>query len=512
MDQYISQQKNQMLDSLENQVRFSQLVAVIVGEKGLGKTFLLRQLSERLDEEVIVASIDASLAMTDQQLEKSISLQLGLSWQASDISLAQRIQKDIVQKVLISVDDAHLLSTSCVNYLLDLNQQQLQFEESVLFILLAGEASLPSLVSQTDTYASHQEMCVVFQLEAIQQSETLMLVNALAVTNPDIKKAHYDNKKLDYFWQLSKGNPAELNYHITRWLDDKAPPEVVHISEEKPTSYLKGGLYLAIAVALLTLLIFQDDVNQLISGSADSTAALDKDTEKQTVEKSENQEKLAESELPSNRKSKNPELEGQNAEESESEKANSEKPIAKKPVSENAEDEIQNQQSGSKDNDESDSAVSENAEPEVESSEAEKTPATKDSAATGNSTNEEQSQASNDVGNNQQPNNQVAPLTNDEQTLLFMNGDGFAFQWVGLSELSAAVGFKNKHPLKSQLKIYRRRTAGKTLFLVVSAEFANRAEAERAQGQLPQQGISSKPWIKKIGAIQSEINQFQNAN
>ena len=183
-------------------MRFSQLVAVIVGEKGLGKTFLLRQLSERLDEEVIVASIDASLAMTDQQLEKSISLQLGLSWQASDINLAQRIQKDIVQKVLISVDDAHLLSASCVNYLLDLNQQQLQFEESVLFILLAGEASLPSLVSQTDTYANHQEMCVVFQLEAIQQSETLMLVNALAVTNPDIKKAHYDNKKLDYFWQL----------------------------------------------------------------------------------------------------------------------------------------------------------------------------------------------------------------------------------------------------------------------------------------------------------------------
>ena len=74
MDNYISLQKNQLLDSLENQVRFSQLVAVLVGEKGIGKSFTLDCLQNRLEEEVSLAHIDASIEIQEEQLQKVICI------------------------------------------------------------------------------------------------------------------------------------------------------------------------------------------------------------------------------------------------------------------------------------------------------------------------------------------------------------------------------------------------------------------------------------------------------
>jgi type II secretory pathway predicted ATPase ExeA/septal ring-binding cell division protein DamX len=498
VDSYISQQKSQMLDSLENQVRFSQLVAVIVGDKGMGKSFLLKRLQQRLDQEVIIASIDASLAMTDEQLDKSLSLQLGLSWQSSDVGLAQRIQNDIVQKVLISVDDAHLLSASCVDYLLRLNQQQLQFEESVLFVLLAGESSLPALISQTETYLNHQEMCVVFQIEPIQQTETLLLINALAEINPEIKKVHYDVKKLDYFWQLSKGNPAELNYHISRWLDDKAPPQVIEIADEKPTSYFSGLLYLVIAVGLVTLLIFQDDINQTIFNGNDSPEVAGEtvkvpaiDNEKLADAKSAPKKKVGDNTVPLGE-----ELEQANSDDLIEGGDTKDAPTKQQELALPVDQQTESEQL-------------------VQKKERIEEPLETDKPLVSNSNESDPISENNPPTSKQSKPDKIEvkaqSLTSDEQALLFMNSEGFAFQWVGLSDFNSASKYRSKHRFADKLKIYRRTTANKTLYLVVSGEFEDHKGAERALNQLAQQGILTKPWIKSIGAIQSEINRFQNS-
>jgi len=276
VEHYVSQQKNQLLDSLENQVRFSRLVAVIVGDRGVGKSFLLLALQTRLEQEVLIARVDASLAMTEDQLKKTISLQLGLSWQDSDTPLEQQIKTNLDQKVLIAIDNAHRLSSSCQNYVLELNQNQLEFSESVIFILLAGSNSLPSMISETETHAQHQDMCVVFQVEPILQNETRPLIAALGHSNIATLDGLYDEKKLNYFWQLSKGNPAELNYHVSRWVAEQSPTKAVELTQETPSSYGRSFLYVIIATVLMTVLIYQKEINEIITVTDPSESYADK--------------------------------------------------------------------------------------------------------------------------------------------------------------------------------------------------------------------------------------------
>jgi len=464
VNNYVSQQKSQLLDSLENQVSFSQLVAVVVAEKGIGKSFLINELHARLEEQVLIARIDASLAMSSDQLEKSISLQLGLSWQKSDINLENRIKNDLSQKVLITIDDAHLLSIECLDFILRLNQNQLAFHESVVFILLAGELSLPNLISQTKTFEEHQDMCAVFQLEPIEKYEAKFIVESFEQYNGLRVKGLYNEKKLGYFWQLSKGNPAEINYHLSRWLDEKAPSKVVEIEETEKTSYLKSVGYFVVASILVTMLIFQQEINQWISPKPDASVQDDPILpKKQPVLQDESL--MTGKESSSKKKSK---VQSEGSAEPEELKIEQ---VEEQPPAKLEEQGISN------------AKVKEKAKG--------KTP--------------QQAIAVEQP----EPEPVRESLTADEKSLLRISQKFYALQWVVVSHLKTAEDYKNKHPSSEKIKIYRRHIKNKTLFVVVSDFVADRQFVESLKKTYRQQGVSEKPWVKSMALIHDEIEAFK---
>ncbi len=492
VETYISQQKNQLLDSLENQVRFSQLVAVVIGEKGIGKSFLINQLQRRLKNDVLAAKIDASLAMTEDQLEKTISLQLGLSWQESDSNLEQRIQNDLAQKVFITIDDAHLLSSSCLDYILQLNQNQLHLQESVLFILLTGDASLPGMINETNTFSQHQEMCVVFQIETIQQSETKSLVANFANIDNDQLDEFYDEKKLHYFWQLSKGNPAELNYHLSRWLEENAPVEIIEVIKEEKASYVKSAFYVLIVIALSSMLIFQDKVNSLFASDPEEVAQPNNDVNPLAADKlSDEEESLTKGQI--NRK----------------------KPV-KDPLesSENQEPKIpedNGQESDSKKNELNPSSNAQTTNPEI------KIEQEKDSQNAKSSDGKEKlaNPTPKDPANLQTTainSGNGSRLTVDETFLLNQNSKLFVLQWVGLSQQQAVEIYKNQHPLKNKILVYRRAKGKQVLYLAISDQFLNRLQADNAKAEYKKRGYQGTPWVKSMDAVQQELRGFQDAN
>ena len=456
VSRYVSQQKSQLLDSLENQVSFSQLVAVVVAEKGIGKSFLLNELHTRLEDKVLIARIDASLAMSDDQLEKSISLQLGLSWRNSDVNLENRIKNDLTQKVLITIDDAHLLSIECLDFILRLNQNQLAFNESVIFVLLVGELSLPSIISQTKTFEEHQDMCVVFQIEPIEQSETKYVMESFQQYNGSNKEILYDTKKLDYFWQLSRGNPAEINYHLSRWLDEKSPSLVVEIEETKGNSYLKSIGYFLIASVLVAMLIFQQEINQWISPNKtsptldDSISSKAQPVDSLTTEKESLAKTKLKSQTEDHSKVEKPEIE---------------------PIKESLPIVVKEEESSNK--------VAKNTFPKAKAVEQSVSEPAK------------------------------VLLTLDEKNLLVISPDYYAIQWVVVSHLKAAEDYKSKHPSSNKVKIYRRYKNNKTLFVVISDFVANRQLAESAAKSYRLQGIKEKPWVKSMALVRDEINRFK---
>jgi len=504
VEHYISQKKNQLLDSLENQVRFSQLVAIVVGDKGVGKSFLLMELQSRLEQEVLTARVDASLAMTEDQLEKTISLQLGLSWQDSEIPLEQRIKNDLGQKVLIAVDDAHRLSSSCLNFILTLNQKQLEFRESVIFILLAGDNSLPALIKETDTYSQHQDMCVVFPVEPVEKSETQALIAAMDPDPLISAKGLYEQKKLDYFWQLSKGNPAELNYHVSRWIAEQSSSQPSEILQEEPVSYLRSFSYLLVAITLMSVLVFQEEINHFISISnavtqnEETKANADNKIEilrqanggikgsgqklKTIVDQPNAQQESAEKEQNSNDKISDNKYDIEKSLDSKVVEADP-KNIIGKPIPE--------------------SSSFDQADPTIEqvTESSAVIDLTRDNGTNSDKKEKDKMRVADTVY-----------LTEDEQELLLLADNHYLLQWLALSGKKASNQYVENHQFKDTMKIYRRAQSGTVLYLIVSDDFASREQAKAAKQNYENSGIVERPWIKSIKAVKNEIRAFQKSN
>jgi len=494
VEAYVSQQKNRLLDSLENQVRFSQLIAVVTGDKGIGKSFLVKQLQKRIENDVLVASIDASLAMTKEQLEQSISLQLGLSWQDTPTNLELRIQKDLSQKVLIIVDDAHLLSTSCLDYLLLLNQNQLSLQESVLFILLAGDITLPSMISELKTFEEHQDMCVVFQINPIRQHETQAMLADFPHDNILLAEDLADEKKLNYFWQLSKGNPAELYYHLNRWFEENSPTEIIEVSRDEKTSYLKSAMYVFIAVILLTALIFQDSINSWIDTGDKPQVENKNNVVNEGVLNSGNADKKKFKEKKETTLINNTNTSEVAPKESAAESTDE---VDEKSITETLEDPVEQQ---------SDDLKSDPLPIENETEAEELTTQTKI----------EQVEKKNPLPKEIKPEDNGSPgsrikstLTKEETNLLLQDTNLFVLQWVGVSQLSAANAYVNNHALAHKMIIYRRSSGNKLLYLVISGQFLSRLQADVAKAEYKKRGYQGEPWVKSMQAVQSEIQAFQ---
>lgn len=499
---YVSQQKSELLDSLETQVRFSQLVAVLVGARGLGKSFLLEQLHHRLKDEVAIASVDASMAMSDDQLDKTISLQLGLSWQESNSDLATRISNTHSEKVLITIDNAHLLSASCLEFVLKLNQSQLSEKQSSLFILLAGESSLPVSINKTPTFTQHPEMCVVFEVEPIQQSETRAIIDTFSHPNSEVLKELKNGSKLDYFWQLAKGNPAELNYHMSRWLDEHSPTQVVEVdTKTNPNAVLKAVVYSLLAIVLSAMLVYQDEINQWISPpsesnkeSSDQTLANNTPPKLETDEK----EQLTQQQVvdDSNELADSPTSEAQKktkqAFDREHEKT-------EKTIDSAAESQLSTEK------------VSENQSEIDQAAVLESSRKTKKTNNQNKALSESQTQLPVETQPIISEIERSQSLTTEEQGLLAEDSGLFLLQWAGVSSREAAEKYRDNHIAKEQMSIYRRANNGKTLFIVVSDSFSNRALAEFALNDYLQQGIKEKPWIKSYELVHKEIQQFEQS-
>jgi len=502
MENYISLQKSQLLDSLENQVRFSQLVAVLVGEKGIGKSYTLEQLHQRLSDEICIAHIDASLDIQEDQLQKVICLQLGLPSQQLDSveHIEKSIRNNLRKKALISIDNAHLLSNDSLNSLLQLNQSQINHQESVLFLLLAGDESLPKNISFTNTFKQHQEMCVVFQLEAIEKSEVSSLVAAISQLNIDEIEGTFGSKQLDYFWQLSKGIPAELEYQVSRWQSGlpKEQANAEAIPQEK-TSYWKAIVYLALGVIFVSILFYQDEINKIISpdsntseSSAILTPAQDKLGSKRKVKKAIYKGVINQQQIKQTPTLESGSSSGQND--------NKETPKTL-----NSNDSASNSLNIDKSIEGKKSMPPIKNIPSLKKTESKLQVIKPITSNIKNKTLEGKTQES-----KKNVNKLISKLlrSKDELFLLAQPSSYLSLQWLGVSQLDNAKTFRSNHPLKSAMYIYRRKQSNKSyLYLVVSDLFNNHSDANIAREKYKKANYPGTPWIKSLSAIQNEINQ-----
>ncbi len=493
---YITSHKQQLLDSIENQVLYANIGCVLVGSEGIGKSFTLEQIRSRVRSEVFTSEIIAEPVMTQAQIEKTMCLQLGLSWQDSDSNITQKISENSERRTLLTIDDAHLLSPACLEFIVSLINEQVSKKDCTLFVILAGDVSLAKNLNETPSLRANPNLCALFELEPFDKQETTSLVADFQNTDEATVEAIYDKQKLEYFWQLSDGIPGKLEYQIRRWLEQEDSSD--GSSPRSNFGYLSAVGYGVVAVLLIVALLYQKQINNLISPEkqpivANTQLAKNKFKAVQNNDAEDSKKVLVKKPGESKSELKTKTVVAENKVNGSKSIANDKSVDSKKTVhAQEAKAEVSNAEV-------SKAKELENANVEVKSELGSRN---KDVSNVGL---KNEMKDTSDADRNKSSSNDSSELSEDERYLLSLKGETFTLQWIGVSEYKSAVGFKNKHPLSNQMKIFKRRSSEKTLYLVVSGSFNSKLDASNARLIYQQRNYPGKPWIKSLAAIQKEI-------
>lgn len=94
-------------------------------------------------------------------------------------------------------------------------------------------------------------------------------------------------------------------------------------------------------------------------------------------------------------------------------------------------------------------------------------------------------------------------LTADEQFLVAQPATHFVLQIMGSDDQARVRGFIARAGVP--LRVYRKMNNGKDWYSVVYGNYGSRAAAEKAQKNLPKGLAGSKPWVRRLDAVQKEI-------
>jgi len=480
---YITLNKKQLLDSLEHQARFSELPAVVIGERGLGKTFIFHQLQNRLGGEVQLAPINAKLDLSLQQLEKTLRLQLGVPWQETKQSLLEGLTAMQVERAAILIDDAHLLSENCLHYLLSLVIEAKQSDTVELFLLLLGEAQVASKLAETEALKAQPDLCVVFELEPFAEQETKSLIAEFQGLDTSQVDKLYPQQRQDYFYQLCEGNPGDLKEQLERWsqahpADKKAAVKIV--ATQKIQWWVLGLLATLIATITSYFFIFggmeTSPQDIAVEHAADSPAEAPPLSAARAVKKKQKRIQQEPAEKTSVA-----------AENDRIEKALSEQSTMAKddnPVVEQSKEAYKRTIEQAR-----------ISEPKVESA-SESAGAIKPvEKITLRKTSQEDNVKSTTASDSLSGNEWLAA----------QNSTHFVLQWAALSHEGAAREFVSKHQGQLSLHIVAIKRNGRTLFSVLSGPYDSKSAALAFADSHRIDGI--KPWPKPISVVQQQRSQ-----
>jgi hypothetical protein len=94
-------------------------------------------------------------------------------------------------------------------------------------------------------------------------------------------------------------------------------------------------------------------------------------------------------------------------------------------------------------------------------------------------------------------------LTADEQYLVGQPAGNFVLQIMGSDDPARVRSFIARAGVP--LRVYRKLNNGKEWYSVVYGNYASRAAADKAQKNLPRGLAGSKPWVRRLDAVQKEI-------
>ncbi len=464
-------------DSLIHQVQFSDLILLVEGKHGTGKTSFFRQFIQTNIANTKILSIQAESTDTLLQIQQKISIHLQDLGDAEQLDNNLKSLKMFDQTPLIVINNSHVLSDTTLQELFRYQQQLTrELEVNLKFLLFANTGMADTLQKITDIQAEQMYLQTLPELPPKQADSFIMhRLRSAGYSGEPL----FDNKTIQQLFKKGNVTPLEIMIQAAPLVDKMIA------SKLKPASglWLKAliafiilcivvaGSYIAYALLLTNDNPATTDIENKINSTAQVT------TDKPEVEKTALEQKNAIETLKNDtaqaevrsadvipQTDKHLNLDNNISASHSDEKVNApekQKTVLEKPI---------------------DKAE---AKPVVEKTKTTAKPVTLTNPAL---------LQLNKMG------------LHNIDWLVSQSKHNWTLQLLGAREPETLLKFAQHYKLSTSTAWYKTWLSAKPYYVLVHGSYTSRNEARNAIAQLPAQLRANKPWVKSMQSVQKSIS------
>ncbi len=190
---------------------------IVTGKPGTGKTMLVKQLVNSLDDDSITLGIMVSSQVGPDDLLKIIAATFGLSYEAEDkATLLTRIERFFIdqalqgKRVLMLVDEAQNLPKDSLEELRMLSNFEMS-GKSLFQTFLIGQQQLADTLFLPEMEQLRQRIVASYQLKPLNEEETKNYILFRLKTAGWQQKPQFDDAVFHVICHYAQGIPRRIN-------------------------------------------------------------------------------------------------------------------------------------------------------------------------------------------------------------------------------------------------------------------------------------------------------------
>jgi len=292
---FLDAERAQRINMLQHMVRYSNLLLIVQGQSGVGKTALMRRFLQTSEEDWQVSEVTANTMIDAEQLLFQAAQGFGVRQLPQD---ASELQDMLYAKVatfhhndqipILIIDDAHELPKDALLAIFNLSDAFVN-DVNLLRIILFCEPQIEKIINSKDVRSLRERVTHTMEVPALNEDATAeYLKHRLAVAGFN-GGSPFTPKIIKKIYRGSNGIPAKINTLAHEFLeqgdantnsfiepDMEIPPERMLEVEEKKQA--KPFVIITVMVILVAMvLVFQDEINSIFKDDDVIVALVDED-------------------------------------------------------------------------------------------------------------------------------------------------------------------------------------------------------------------------------------------
>jgi len=261
-------------DTIKHHLQTSDLLLIIEGEYGSGKTTFFRQLMQDEFPGVFLMPLQAEATDTLTQIQQKMSIHLKEQGEANYLDDNLKNLQVFDQTPVLMIDDAHVLSDTTLQEIIRYRQQLLSEKELAIKILLFANRGMATTIEKI-TDLQHNQLFVQgmppLSGEQIQSFISHRLAIAGAQQPPLI-----DEKLIQAIYRKSAGRPLQVMQQATSVLEklSKKSKHSISLGLSAGPVRLLAGLAVLATVAIAGYFLLMPQEQPLSTGTRQPTPPL----------------------------------------------------------------------------------------------------------------------------------------------------------------------------------------------------------------------------------------------